>query len=211
MRLLSHKHRRFDDVIRYYSTFYTSTTNQKERLTLSIGVLNFIWNHWNNFWRDYWIAHVSGGYDLNNNPITSIHNNYTDKQCCHYLLYACGKRRNHNHGDAILGTYQEATWGDPTIITRIATTMLSHHTNMSYLLGLIGHYQIYIEHFQTIRNTFIHLNNENVYNLNSITGHYRFTSGQGLINILDTVEIYSSTRCFDNLLDNMTGLIDNLA
>lgn len=210
MRLLAHKRRRFNDVIGHYSAFYTTAGSQKEQITLTVGVLNFIWNHWNNFWRDYWLAHVSGGLDLSNVPITPIYSNYSDKQSCHYLLHACGKRRTHNPGDFIIGTHQEATWGDPNIITGIATSISLHHPNMTYLLGLIGHYQTYIGHFQTIRNTFIHLNNENVYNLNSLTGYYSFTANQGLLDILEATEIVTTTRCFDNLLDNMTGFIDNL-
>lgn len=209
MRNLSHKRERFYSVVSNYSLLY-SYTNQKEQLVLSAGVLNFIWNHWNNFWRDFWIAHVSGGFDFNGDPITPIHVNYNDKQSCHYLLYACGKRNNHAAGSSIIGVHQEATWGDPNIISNIATRIIPHHSYMNYVLGLLGHYQTTIEHFQKIRNSFIHLNNENIYNLNSLTGYYRFNPNQGLIDILETTDIASSNRCFDNLVDNMNGLIQNL-
>ena len=167
MRYLSHKRDRFIDVIVNYSPLY-SYSNDREQLTLSAGVLNFIWNQWNNFWRDYWIAHVSGGFDFGNNPIPPIYHNYTDRQSCHYLLYACGKKNSHVLGSSINGSHQEATWGDPDIITNIATTMLPSHGNMSLLLGLLGHYKVFIQHFQKIRNSFIHLNNEKVFQLNSL-------------------------------------------
>lgn len=209
MRILSNKSERFQDVVNNYSALYTYT-NDKEQLVITAGVLNFIWNHWNNFWREYWIAHVSGGYDANNNLIIPIFNNYTDKQSCHYLLYACGKKNNHIQGNAIVAVYQEATWGDPNIMSNIATKMLPHHPQMNYLLGLIGHYQTYIEHFQRIRNSFIHLNNENIYNLNTLSGYYTFGPNHRLIDILETTEIHSATKCFDNLLGNMSGLIKNL-
>lgn len=209
MRDLSRKRERFYSVTANYHALYTYS-NDREQLTHSAGVLNFIWNHWNNFWRDFWIAHVSGGLDFSHAPITPIHSDYNDKQSCHYLLYACGKRTNHTPGARILGIYQEATWGDPRIISNIATTMLPHHTYMSYVLGLLGHYQTTIEHFQRIRNCFIHLNNENVYQLNTLTGYYRFKPKQRLIDILETTNIVTSTRCFDNLIDNMNGLIINL-
>ncbi|AZA54613.1 hypothetical protein [Chryseobacterium sp. G0201] len=209
MRLLLNKRERFHDVINDYSSLY-NYSNKKEQLTISAGVLNFIWNHWNNFWRDYWIAHVSGGIDFNGIPITPIHNNYTDKQSCHYLLYACGKKNSHNSSNSINGVHQEATWGDPILMTNIATTMLTHHTHMTYLLGLLGHYQTYIQHFQRIRNSFIHLNNENVNKLNTLTGYYTFSPNHRLIDILETTEITTATKCFDNLLNNMTGLIQNL-
>lgn len=209
MRDLSHKRERFIDVVGNYSNLYVYT-NQREQLTLSAGVLNFIWNHWNNFWREFWIAHVSGGVDFNNVPILPIHSNYDDKQSCAYLLSLCNKFRNYVPGARINGVYQEATWGDPKIITKIATQMLPNHAYMTYVLGLLSHYQIAIEHFQRIRNSFIHLNNENVYQLNTLTGYYRFNPNQKLIDILETTNIMTSDRCFDNLLDNMNGMIQNL-
>lgn len=209
MRNLSHKRERFYNVSNNYALLYRYT-NHREQLALSAGVLNFIWNHWNNFWREFWIAHVSGGFDLHNNPIIPIYPNYDDKQSCHYLLYACGKRRNHNPGDRIVGVFQEPTWGDPNVITNIATTLIPNHAYMTYVLGLLGHYTTTLEHFQKIRNSFIHLNNENVYQLNSLTGSYTFAHDQKLIDILETTNITTTNRCFDNLIDNMNGMLLNL-
>lgn len=209
MRYLSHKRDRFSSVIDNYSPIYPFSS-RREQLVYSAGVLNFIWNQWNNLWRDYWIAHVSGGYNFNDSPITPILNNYNDKQSCHYLLFLAGKTRRHRAGDAVLGTHQEATWGDPIIITRVATSLISHHPHMTYLLGLLGHYQTYLEHFQKIRNSFIHLNNENIKKLELITSYYSFSVGQELIDILEATDIASSVRCFDNLLDNMEGFLTHL-
>lgn len=209
MRDLSHKRERFYSVSNNYSLLY-NYTNQREQLTISAGVLNFVWNHWNNFWREFWLAHVSGGTDFNGDPITPIYPNYTDKQSCHFLLYACGKRRNHNTSDTIIGVFQEATWGDPDIITNIATTLIPNHTYMSYVLALLSHYNTILQHFQRIRNSFIHLNNENVYQLNSLTGYYTFAPNQRLIDILETINISTSNRCFDTLIDNMNGMLSNL-
>lgn len=209
MRDLSHRRERFYSITNDYSSLYLYT-NQQEQLTLSAGVLNFIWNSWNNLWREFFIAHVSGGIDFDKNPITAIYPNYTDKQACHYLLHACGKRRTHNIGDSIAGVYQEATWGDPDVISRIATSLIPNHANMNYLLGVLGIYQTTIEHFQKIRNSFIHLNNENIFYLNQIAGHYSFSPNQNLIDILESTNISSTTRCFDNLIDNMNGMLANL-
>lgn len=209
MRFLSHKRDRFFSVITNYSPLYVSS-NDREQLVYSAGVLNFIWNQWNNLWREYWLVHISGGYDFSNSYIGPIRNNYNDKQSCHYLLFLAGKTRRHRPGDAVVGTHQEATWGDPRIIAEIATGLMPDHPHMGYLLGLLGHYQIYLEHFQKIRNSFIHLNNENVKKLELITPYYSFSAGQGLIDILEAIDIASSIRCFDNLLDNMDGFLTHL-
>jgi hypothetical protein len=209
MRDLSHGRERFYSITSDYSSLY-NYTNKQEQLTLSAGVLNFIWNSWNNFWKEFWLAHVCGGVDFGHNPISPIYPNYKDKEACHFLLFACGKRTRHNLNDTIVGVHQEATWGDPQVIANIATKLLPHHPHMSYILGVLSIYQTTIEHFQKIRNSFIHLNNENIYNLNQIAGHYSFSNNQNLIDILESTNISSTTRCFDNLIDNMTGMLNNL-
>jgi hypothetical protein len=209
MRNLIYKKMRFVKVVDIYSSLYVYT-NSKEQLIISSGVLNFIWNYWNNFWRDYWITHVSGGYNMDGSYISPIYSKYNDKQCCHYLLFACGKRKQHNYGDSINGSYQEVTWGDPKIIADIASHFLTTNNHMNIVLGLLSHYKTFIEHFQIIRNSFIHLNNDNIYYLNKIAGYYIFGPNHRLIDILDTKEISSSTICFINLTDNMKGMIRNL-
>lgn len=209
MRDLSHKRERFYQVTASYSSLYTYT-NKKDQLTVTAGILNFVWNHWNNFWRDFWLAHASGGYDFLGNRIVPIRNNYTDKQSLHYLLYLCGKRRTHIIGDSLNSVHQEATWGDPAIIAHIATGMITHHPYMNYVLGILSHYQTHIQHFQRIRNSFIHLNNENISHLNSLKPYYIFDTHHHLIDILETTEITTSIRCYEYLLDNMTGMLRNL-
>lgn len=209
MKDLAHKRERFYSITREYSLLY-NYSNQREQLAFSAGVLNFIWNSWNNLWREFWIAHVSGGLDFNSLPIAPIFANYNDKQSCHFLLHACGKRNRHNPGDTLTGVYQETTWGDPAIMASIATHLIPRHAHMNYVLGVLGHYQITLEHFQKIRNSFIHLNNENIYYLNLLAGHYSFSPNQKLIDILETTNIASANRCFDNLIDNMNGMLRNL-
>ncbi|WP_421918469.1 hypothetical protein [Marinifilum sp.] len=209
MRHLSHKRNRFIKVANDYSGLL-SYEDGKNQIIASSGVLNSIWNNWNNFWREFWIAYVKGGYDFSQNRIAPIYPNYTDKQACHYLLYLCGKRRRHNVGDSITYNNQEATWGDPNIISSLATGLVRHHSYMNYVLGVLNHYQIPIMHLQKIRNTFIHLNSENVNNLNTISSYYSFSPNQDLIDILDARDIGANVRCFDNLVSNMKGMIINL-
>lgn len=195
-----------------YSILY-NYQSEREKLAISAGILNFIWNQWNNFWREFWIAHVSGGFDFNENKITPFYNNYDDKQACHFLLYACGMRKNHHLGDRISGRYQEVTWGDPKTIENIAQTFFTiniYPAYMTYVLGLLNHYKTEINQLKDIRNSFIHLNNENVNKLNLIASHYIFEPNQKLINILESKSIVNNTRCYDELLNNLNGMIENL-
>ena len=209
MRNLANKRARILSVMEKYSGYY-QYNNSEEKVLITSGVLNFIWNQWNNFWRDYWLAHVTGGIDLDKSIINPIFPNYTDKQGCHYLLFACGKRNNHTPGASIAGNYQEVSWGDPRKMTNILSTISNHHGHLNFIQSLIGIYQTKIEHFQRIRNSFIHLNNENIYHLNSISGYYSFEPNQKIIDILESKDLSNSIRCYDSLINSMLGMIKNL-
>lgn len=206
---LSKKRSRYLEICKNYSELF-QYSNDKEQHVITSGVLNFIWNSWNNFWRDYWICHVSGGLDFQRNTITGIYPGYNDLQCCHYLLYKLGRKRNHNLGDSITGTHQEATWGDPDKIQKIAFELIPTYPHMTTLLGVLSSYQTEIEHFQKIRNTFIHLNKKNIIDLNSLTGYYIFSSSQRLIDILQSQSTSSGSRCFDHLNEHMKGFLINI-
>jgi hypothetical protein len=189
-----------------YSKLY-SHSNQREQQVVSSGVLNYIWNSWNTFWRDYLICHISGGYNLKHRKIDGIYPEYNDYQSCHFLLYKLGKRKRHNYGEAITGSFQEATWGDPKTIEDLAYHLISDYPEMTNLLGVLSSYQNEIKHFQQIRNTFIHLNRNNILSLNSIRGYYIFANQQKLIDILDSQSITTKIKCFDHLNENMKGLL----
>ncbi len=184
--------------------------SERERLTYTAGVLNSIWNLWNNFWREYWIAHIIGGININGSSVIPLYPNFNKKQAVFFLLIKLGKKSNNRIGDSIIGSFQEPTWGDINIIEKLAAGLLPNHANLSILLGLIGHYRIQVEHFQQIRNSFIHLNNENISKLKNIQSHYIFNSSQKLIDILEAETLSGNNKCFEDLIDNMKGLIMNL-
>ncbi|MFI8606450.1 hypothetical protein ACIGCP_18425 [Cellulophaga baltica] len=206
---LSKKRIRYLGICQNYSQLYRYS-DDKEQQIVSSGVLNFIWNSWNNFWREYWICHISGGIDFSRNKITGIYPEYNDKQCCHFLLFKIGKKKNHNYGDSINGSYQEATWGDPQVIQKIAFELIPTYPQMTTLLGVLSSYQTEIEHFQKIRNSFIHLNKDNVDGLSTISGYYIFNTSQRLIDILESQSSISGSRCFEHLNENMKGLLLNI-
>ncbi len=206
---LRKKRIRFIEVCRNYSELY-NYSNHKEQMIASSGILNIIWNSWNNFWRDFWISHVSGGFDFRKNRVNGIFPKYNDRQCCHYLLFQLGRRKSHSYGDSIIGSFQEATWGDPQVIQKIAFQLISHYPQMSNLLGVLSIYQRDIEHFQKIRNTLIHLNKDNVDGLSLISGYYTFTPEQRVIDILESSSISSGARCFEHLNENMKGFLLNM-
>lgn len=206
---LSKRRVRYVEVCKNYSNLYKYTTD-KERNIISSGVMNFIWNNWNGFWRDYWLCYVSGGIGFKRNTIVGIHPKYDDKQSCHFLLYQLGKKKNHTDNDRIIGSYQEATWGDPQNIQKIAFEFIKYYPEMKILLGLLSSYQKEIEHFQKIRNTFIHLNKDNIEDLRKIVGYYSLPPSNKLIDILESKSLISGKPCFYHLSESMQGFLLNI-
>jgi len=208
---LRHKKRRIVQSLDNYRPLYKSKwTPQRTKLSYTAGVLNSIWNIWNNFWREYFIAHIIGGLYVNGNLITPIQPNYSKGQAIFFLLIKLGKRKANRNGNSIIGTHQEPTWGDIIIIEKLASELLQFHPHLHQLLNLIGYYRIQVEHFQQIRNSFIHLNNENISKLNNIQNRYVFSSSQKLIDILEANILGGNETCFEDLIDNLKGLVLNI-
>jgi len=208
---LRHKKQRIIQSLDNYHPLYQANWEpERNKLSYTAGVLNSIWNVWNNFWREYWISHVIGGVYVNSLPIIPIYPNFYKKQAIFFLLIKLGRRNSSRLGNSINGTHEEPTWGDVKIIEKLAIELLQHHSHLQQLLYLIGHYKIQVEHFQQIRNSFIHLNNENISKLKNIQGRYIFNSSQKLIDILEANILGGSETCFEYLIANMKGLVLNL-
>ncbi len=208
---LRHKKQRIVQSLDNYRPLYQSTWSpERNKLSYTAGVLNSIWNIWNNFWREYWISHTIGGLYVNGSPIIPIQANYSKGQAIFFLLIKIGKLKQSRLGDSITGTHQEPTWGDIIIIEKLAIELLQFHPHLQQLLNLIGYYRLQVKHFQQIRNSFIHLNNENISKLNNIQSRYVFNSSQKLINILEANKLGSNETCFEDLVDNMKGLVLNM-
>jgi len=208
---LRHKKQRIVQSLDNYRPLYKSNWQpERNKLSYTAGVLNSIWNIWNNFWREYWISHVVGGVYINSSPIRPIYPNFSKKQAIFFLLIKLGRRRINQIGYSIVGRHQEPAWGDINIIEKLASELLSNHSHLQQLLNLIGYYRSQIEDFQLIRNSFIHLNSENISKLNNLQGKYIFNSSQKLIDILEANILGGRETCFEDLVANMKGLILNL-
>ena len=151
---LRHKKQRIVQSLGNYHLLHKTWHSEREKLTYTAGVLNSIWNLWNNFWGDYWIAHIIGGIYINGTMITPICQNYTKRQAIFFLLIKLGRRKVNKLGNSISGTHQEPTWGAINIIEELALVLQRNHNHLQILSQLIGHYKMQVEHFQQIRNSF---------------------------------------------------------
>ena len=135
--------------------------NQLKKFIVATGLLNHIWQSWNQFWRAYWIAHIIGGKDLQNKKITPLYPHLNEAQALHYLLTLIGKRTRGTIG-IVNFSYQEATWGDIKVIQDLATELSPSSNNVNNVLIAASLFGTTIEHFQIIRNAQIHISASNM-------------------------------------------------
>lgn len=207
---LKKKRDRLLDIIDKNKDLY-SHSNKKEQLIISSSLLNIIWNSWSDFWRNYWIVYITGGLSISESKIIGLHPEFDSCQACAFVNQF--KRHpiitRYRHADTI-PYYGEPNWGDPTTIINIASGLISQITDCNYLVSFISIYKIELEEFQKIRNTFIHLNKNTIKQLQNMQCNFIFTADQSIIDILDAKRIGNSNICFYSMLDNMSGLLNNL-
>ena len=209
---LAQQRSRTISIISKYTSYY-KYSNKDEQIIISSSLLNIIWNNWCKFWRNYWIANIGGGIYFDKSIIMGIFPNYDTPQLCAYLShlqsipvkrYTPGSRLNH---------FSEPTWGDYNKIINIASnlsTITSLGAQMTYLLGLLPSYKAELIEFQIIRNSFIHLNNNSIKQLEQLRQFYIFQSSSDILDILNAKRIGNSKVCFQSINDNLMGLLRNL-
>lgn len=165
MYSVQNKYARFCKIADKYSEFITAVNNdcdlgKGERHIYLSGLINSLWQAWNDFWRAFWLANLFGGVDIRRGiikPIPSeLSSRSSESEALFYLLYILGRRKKPN--GCIYGSYQEATWGDRMHIERI-TIDLKGTSNS--LLSAMAIYGDLITHMQLVRNASIHLDRDN--------------------------------------------------
>lgn len=206
---LAKKRRRLLTIINKYKTLYQYSTKE-EQLLISSSLSNFIWNSWSTFWRNYWIVYIRGGIDLSKQKVTGLHPELNISQACAFANQYKNSynRSKYRYADTIC-PYNEPNWGDSSLITNIASEFLNIQS-MGYLVSLIAEYKNELDDFQKIRNSFIHINNNSINQLQLLKPHYIFTSRQPIIDILNAKRFGTTKICFYSVLDSMSGLLGNL-
>lgn len=165
MYSVQNKYSRFCKLTGKYNNIITNINNNHllekyERHIYLSGVINSLWQAWNDFWRTFWLANLFGGYDIRRNliaPIPSIlKSKSSESEALFYLLYVLGKRRNAI--GSISGSYQEATWGDRTQIEKLTLNLKGPGDSILSAMAIYGNA---IYHLQLVRNASIHLDMDN--------------------------------------------------
>lgn len=151
-------------------------TNQLKKFIVATGILNHVWQSWNQFWRAYWIAHIIGGRDLQNNRIVPSHPHLSEPEALYYLLTLLPGKKKKGSTGSVRSSRKESTWGDIKIIQELAFHVSSPSNNVSNALNAASLFGTTIDHFQTIRNAQIHISNSNMNDLKSVVSYYVIAS-----------------------------------
>lgn len=159
------KYSRFCKLADKYSGIISDISNDhyleknKRHIYLS-GVINSLWQTWNDFWRAFWLANLFGGIDIRRNLITPIPSilrpRSSEPEAMYYLLHVLGQRKN--SVGSISGSYQEATWGDRNQIEKLTLKLKGPGDSILSAMAIYGN-SIY--HLQLVRNASIHLDRDN--------------------------------------------------
>jgi hypothetical protein len=184
----------------------------KDNFIITTGYLNYYWQSWNKFWRSFWLAYIIGGFDLSRVPINPhpLLPGATSSEAIHYLLFLLGKKRV-PHG-SVRGSFEEPTWGDLSIIRNIAA--YSHPTGSAIAdisLKVIGALNVLGDtpkHFQKVRNCSIHLDHDNMHDLNiSVKPHYVIRSINYPTDIIFSREIITGKKAVQHWVDELLAVI----
>ena len=192
------------------SHYNLTETDHLRKLIVATGLLNHVWQTWNQFWRSYWIAHIIGGRDLQNNKIIALNPSLNEPQALYYLMTLIGKRKSGTTG-VINSSYQEATWGNLKAIQDLAHKINSPNNNVNNALNAASLFGITIEHFQIIRNAQIHISSSNMHKVGSVTPYYVIPSKPRYPHdILEAKEIVSGKIAIKAWIETMNNFLNYL-
>jgi hypothetical protein len=150
------------------------SANPKEEYLFRSGIINYIWQSWNQFWRAYWLAEIIGGIDIHNKKVNPYNPSLTENQAVYFLLKG-----------TVGGAYNpslEKSWGDYSIISNVARNMFKQDgksiptlsisikaLKISSVISLLGDS---IKHIQAVRNYSVHMNEFNVKRLLKLKIYY---------------------------------------
>ena len=208
MYLLRKRKVRFLQISNFSITHYNFTeTNQLKKFIVATGLLNHVWQSWNQFWRAYWIAHIIGGQDLQNNKILPSHPHLSEPEALYYLLTLVGKKKRGSTG-FVHSSHEESTWGNIKTIQDLASSISLPSNNVSNALSAASLFGTTIEHFQAVRNAQIHVSTSNMNKLTSVVSYYVIASKPKYpYDIIEARELSSGKVAIKVWIDDMNTFL----
>jgi len=185
-------------------------TDQLKKFIVATGLLNHVWQSWNQFWRAYWIAHIIGGRDLQNNKILPSHPHLSEPEALYYLLTLTGKKKKGSTG-FVHSSHEESTWGNIKTIQDLVIHIPSESINVNNVLNAASFFGNTINHLQIIRNAQIHISTSNMKKLVSVIPYYVIASQpQYPHDILEARELVSGKVAIRVWIEGMNSFLTYL-
>ena len=150
-------------------TVYVTTT----------GVLNALWQAWNNLCKSYWKIFIYGGQLSHVStilPFTYARRGLVasdDEHLLYSFLYPTRpgyyQRQYHNQR---IEQYREPSWGRRDLLSQIATYYQNIYPQIASLLGALSLAGNAIDHLQYVRNASVHINNASLEKLQQLAPFY---------------------------------------
>ena len=192
--------------------FKVCNANVKRDFIFASGILNFLWQSWNRFWRTFWLCYLLGGEDFRKNKIFAVPSllNRSEAEAIYYTLYILGKRSS--PFGSILGSFQEPTWGDMNVIINIAnqvnlpgTQINTIKINVLNALSVLGDTP---KHFQIVRNASIHLDKDNINNIKiDVVPYYTIGKFKYPTEILFAKELKTNKIAYQHWVDDLLAVL----
>lgn len=197
----------------YVQSILNRYSNQsKDNYILNSGIINYLWQSWNYFWRSFWLTYLLGGQDLNRN-LVNPHPCLIGKipgEAIHYLLFLLGKQRQ--PFGMIRGSFQEPTWGDITVIRNIASLTFPPRSDIAVIsTNVIGALNVLGDtpkHFQKVRNCAIHLDTDTIKDIKlNVQPHYAIRDLKYPTEIIFSKEIRTGKIAYKHWIDELLAVI----
>ena len=190
------------DCLYYFSKI--AFTDKQQIYIFSSGILNRIWQAWNQFWRVYWLVYILGGLDMQKSTIKPSHPILQDeREAVWYILYMLDRQKK--PGGKISGSYQEPTWGDIDIIKKLSFKKPSPGFNVLNAFSVLGDAP---KHLQIVRNAAIHLDKDNMDNLKrNVIPSYVISKIKYPTDIIFVKELVTGKIAFKSWIDDLNAFL----
>jgi len=177
------------------------------------GIINYVWQKWCEFWREYWISSFTGYVDLTGTKVrpNGLLNTRDTNRIIFYIKSLLGRNYKKGPHGSITGSHQELTWGATNIIIDIATELNKLLGTYGNILSLISTYALTIEHLQLTRNAIIHIDSSNINRLKTIVvPHYSITRVRHPIDIIYSYPLGKHIVTYKAWINDLSGFAKNI-
>lgn len=198
----------------------------KECYIISTGVINAIWQSWNNLWRNYWFLFINGGVLGNGRDINPMAVDLPaipaspkqDEMLYNFLRPTFPNLYQRRFPQKKVPSYNEPTWGAMNLLSTITTYYSNEYTisgvstaaqSTTNLLGALNLIGTQVDHLQYVRNAAVHLTKDSVIHIKTVVAtQYSIRKNlQYPTDVLFARCIPSGKTAIDSWIDDLASIL----